>query len=257
MAGVIDIYKAIDAFAPFSLQADYDNSGMKLGYQDTEVTGVLVTLDTTFGVIMEAQAKGCNVIVEHHPVIWTPLREIDPTYPPSKCLLNAARFDIAIISAHTNVDFADGGLNDYAARCAGLTDIKPLSDRTSARIGKLEKPLSLGEYARYLGRVFDEKNIKTVGNLSKIIKKAAIINGGGGSDTQALIDTRNASCDVFITSDVKHNVARLAKELNYAIIELSHHASEAGFMPLMSGVLKAAFPNINIFETTVLENPYN
>ncbi|NLL56592.1 MAG: Nif3-like dinuclear metal center hexameric protein [Clostridiales bacterium] len=254
MAKLIDVYNAIDSFAPYQDQLEYDNSGIKLGDLDTDVTGIMVTLDTTMSVIMEAKERGCNVIVEHHPSIWTPLKSIDNNIPQNQCLINAIKLDIAIISAHTNVDVADGGLNDHIASMMGLKNIRPLA---SARAGELEEPITMGEFAIKLKELFQDKYTLTVGNLNKIVKKVAVISGGGGSDSSSLIETYKDGCDVFVTSDVKHNVARLAKDLNYGIIELSHHASEYPFIDFMVNKLNEKLKGIRIYGTTVLNNPYN
>jgi dinuclear metal center YbgI/SA1388 family protein len=257
MAKLIDVYNIIDEFAPFSTQLVYDNCGIKLGEMNKEITGILVTLDTTVDVVMEAKKMGCNLIIEHHPSIWNPLLKIDYSLPLSNSLVTAIKFDIALISTHTNVDFAKDGLNDYMAKKMGLHNIHCMSTIESARIGELETAVTLREYAETLGKLFNEKNVLTVGDLDKKIKKVGVINGGGGGDTTPIIDSYNLGCDVFVTSDVKHHVARLAKDLNYGIIELSHHASEIDFVPLMVDKLKNKLKNTSVFGTNVLENPYN
>lgn len=256
MAKLIDVYNAIDSFAPYIDQLDYDTSGIKLGDKDADVTGVLVTLDTTLRVIMEAKERGCNVILEHHPSIWKPLSYIDNQLPKSQCLINAIKLDIAIISAHTNVDIANGGLNDYVAKIMGLTNIRTQAN-TFARIGELEKEMTMAEFAAKIKEVFQDKYTLTLGNPNKMIKKVAVINGAGGGDENTVVETFEEGCDVFVTSEVKHNVARLAKELNYGIIELSHHASEYPFIDYMVEKLSEKMKEIRVFGTTVLENPYN
>lgn len=257
MAKLKDVYNAIDSFAPFSTQLDFDNSGIKLGDPDMDVIGIMVTLDTTLGVIMEASERGCNVIIEHHPSIWHSLSSIDYSLPLNQCLISAIKLDIAIISAHTNVDIAKDGLNDYVAKRMGLNGICCLDGADSARTGELMATTTLAEYAKKLGTIFNEKNVLTIGNLNKPVKKVAVINGGGGGDSEAIVNSYKAGCDIFVTSDVKHNVGRLAKDLNYGIIEISHHASEIGFIPLMVDVLNKKLKETRILGTTVLENPYN
>lgn len=256
MAKLIDIYNAIDSFAPYQNQLAYDNSAIMLGDNDLDVTGIMVTLDTTISVIMEANERGCNVIVEHHPSIWKPLSCISSALPLNDCLITAIKLDIAIISAHTNVDIAENGLNDYVARLAGLTNIKTIGS-SLARVGELENPMTMESYANYLKSVFNDKYTLTVGDLNKVIKKVGIINGGGGGDAEAVEATFNEGCDVFITSDVKHNVARLAKDLGYGIIELSHHASEYPFIQFMVEKLSEKLKDTKVYGTTVLNNPYN
>lgn len=255
MTKLKEIIKVIEEFAPLSLQGDFDNCGLKVGNIDTEITGVLVTLDTNIDIVKEAIAKKCNLIIEHHPSIFYPIKSIDYDLPLSKALVLAIKNDIAIYSAHTNVDFTDNGLNDFVAKKIGLNNIYSLS-KSGARMGKLGQSTTLKELADKLKLLFDDKNIKTIGNEQKIINKVAIINGGGGGSTDELLNSISEGCDIFITSDVKYSVSRLAKDLDYGIIEYGHYTSEQDFLPLMRAVLSEKL-NMNIYLAEKQTNPYN
>lgn len=254
MTKLNEIIKVIEEFAPLSLQGDFDNCGLKIGDNDMEITGVLVTLDTNIDIVKEAIAKNCNLIIEHHPSIFYPIKSIDYNLPLSKAIVLAIKNDIAIYSAHTNVDFTENGLNDYVAKKIGLTNIYSLS-KSGARMGNLEST-TLKELAGKLKILFDDKNIKTIGNEHKIVNKVAIINGGGGGSTDELLNSINEGCDIFITSDVKYSVSRLAKDFDYGIIEYGHYTSEQDFLPLMRAVLYEKL-KINIYLAEKQTNPYN
>ena len=105
MVKIADVIQKIEEFAPLFLAEDFDNCGLKIGDASREVTGVLVTVDTDLSVVQEAKETGCNMILEHHPSIWRPLKSIDPVVPLNAALIEAAKNDIAIYSAHTNVDY--------------------------------------------------------------------------------------------------------------------------------------------------------
>ncbi len=100
------ILQAIEEAAPFSLQENYDNSGIQFGHPDKEVSCVLVCLDVTPKVVREAIDLGCDLIVSHHPVVFQPLKKITGDDPAQHALIMAIRHDIAIVSAHTNLDAA-------------------------------------------------------------------------------------------------------------------------------------------------------
>lgn len=250
------VYDLINEFAPFSLQADFDNSGLILGDRKMQIKGIMVTLDTTLPVLIQAKEFGCNLIIEHHPSIWSGIKSFDLSYPLNQALCFAIKNDIAIISAHTNFDFADGGLNDFVAKKMGLTNIKK-DTLSSYRTGVLNECETLKEYAANLSRIFEDKNVMTIGDLTKKIKKVAVINGGGGGDAEVVMDTYNKGCDVYVSGEIKHNVGRLAKDLKYAIIQVSHHNCERDFIPLMVEKLKNKINNINVLSTTMLTNPFN
>ncbi|MFA6867130.1 MAG: Nif3-like dinuclear metal center hexameric protein [Clostridia bacterium] len=253
---VKNIFDKINEFAPYNLQSDYDNSGIMVGDRDMVTNGILVTLDTTLPVLIQAKEFGCNVVVEHHPIIWGGLKTIDPQLPNNDAICYAIKNDIAIISAHTNFDFAENGLNDFVAKKMELNSITK-QNFDSPRIGVLNKITTLKEYAKKLSNIFGDKNVLTVGNLDKPIQKVAVINGGGGSDADIIMDTYRAGCDVYVSGEIKHNVGRLAKELNYAIIQINHQNCELDFIPLMEEKLKEKINTINVLSTTMLTNPFN
>ncbi len=257
MAKIKDVIEIIEKFAPLNLQADFDNCGLKIGNIEQELTGVLVTLDTNLDVVKEAIEKKCNLIIEHHPLIFHAIKKIDSSYPQMQAAMLAIKNDIAVYSAHTNVDFCDGGLNDYVASQIGLQDVKKAGGIDAPRIGVLPEEKTLREFAEELGKLFGDGNFSTIGDKEKKIKRVAVVNGGGGSSDDDLILAMNAGADVFVTGDVKYNVARLAKDANYAIIQIGHYNSEQGFKPLMAKILSSEIKENYIHQATSLLNPYN
>ena len=257
MAKIKEIIEYIETWAPLSLQADFDNCGLKLGETEKDVTGILVTLDTNECVVKEAIEKNCNLIIEHHPSIFRAVKKLDYSLPLVKAMALAIANNITIYSSHTNVDFCDGGLNDYVAKQMGLHNIHYISGPSDPRIGTLEKETTLRDYAKELSNIFNDKLIRTIGDLDKKIKTVAVVNGGGGSSEEDVLLAMREKADVFVTGDVKYNVARLSKDANYAIIQFGHYDSEQGFMPLMANKITQAFPNVTIHQATTLLNPYN
>ena len=257
MVSIKQVINSIEKFAPLELAESFDNCGLKIGNLDEEVTGVLITVDTNVDVVNEAYEKGCNLIIEHHPSIWTPLKSIDVNLPLNKALIEAAQKNIAIYSAHTNVDYTVGGLNDHVAEKIGLKDVKCVSGYSSARIGSIDDVVTIKEYARKLSTLFNDDNISIVGDLNKKISKVAVINGGGGGHSDFIIDAFNSGADVFVTAEVKHSVARLAKDLNYVIIQVGHFSSEKDFLPLIKQVLNKVFSTLNVSMAEKIDSPYN
>ena len=257
MAKIYEIIQYIESFAPLSLQGDFDNCGLKNGDTSMEATGVMITLDTNEDVVLEAIAKNCNLIIEHHPSIFHPIRKLDYTLPLIKAISLAIKNDIAIYSAHTNVDFCDGGLNDYVARQLGLKNIRKCGEPCDPRMGETEETTTLREYAEKVSVILKDKNVLTIGDSDKVITKVALVNGGGGGSEADLLCAVNAGADVYVTGDVKYNVARLAKDMKYAIIQVGHYTSEQGFMTLMSDKLNEKFNSLKTYKATSLPNPYN
>lgn len=253
-----DIIKIIEEFAPLESQASYDNSGLILGDITKEVVGILITLDTNEVVVGEAINKGCNLIIEHHPSIFEPIKGLDYRFPLHKAIVKAIKNDIAIYAAHTNIDFAKDGLNDYVAKKLMLKNVYCLNDdMSSARIGELSQPLTMKAYAEEIKNVLCDKNIITIGEEEKLIKKVAVINGAGGGDKALLIALQEEGVDIFVTADIKYSFARFAKDLNYGIISFGHYDSELGFIDIIEKLLKNKKMDIKVIKTENCSNPYN
>lgn len=129
-ATIGDIARLLEQYAPPSYQESYDNSGLQTGNAHDEVTGVLVTLDCTEAVIEEAIAKGCNLIVAHHPVIFKGLKSLTGRSYVERTIINAIRHNIAIYACHTNLDSVHNGVNAKITEKLQLYNTKVLSHKT-------------------------------------------------------------------------------------------------------------------------------
>ena len=132
MAKVKEIAAALEIFAPLPLQDGFDNAGLQVGLTDAEVTGVLLCLDVTEKILDEAVASGCNLIVSHHPLIFSPLKKITGATYVERCVIKALQNGVAIYSAHTNIDNAQGGVNYRIAEKLGLQNVKILVPKEDA-----------------------------------------------------------------------------------------------------------------------------
>ena len=119
----------IEALAPLAYQESYDNAGLIVGDPSTEITGVLISLDTTEAVVDEAFAKGCNVIVAHHPIVFKGLKKLNGKTYVERTVIKAIKHDIAIYAAHTNLDNVVGGVNFKIAEKLSLQNVQVLSPK--------------------------------------------------------------------------------------------------------------------------------
>ena len=132
MVKIKDIANALEMFAPLPLQEGFDNSGLQIGLTEAEVTGVLLCLDVTEKVVDEAVASGCNLIVSHHPLIFSPLKRITGSNYVERCVLKALANGIAIYASHTNMDSVSGGVNYRIAEKLGLQNVRILVPKGDA-----------------------------------------------------------------------------------------------------------------------------
>ncbi|MDD3876085.1 MAG: Nif3-like dinuclear metal center hexameric protein [Bacteroidales bacterium] len=121
-----DVTNFIESFAPLNIQESYDNCGLITGKFENEVSKVLIALDLTEEVMQEAINKNCNMIITHHPLVFTPLKKIQGQTHIERTLINAIKNNIAIYAAHTNLDFSNKGLSHYFAKLLSLEHVKVL-----------------------------------------------------------------------------------------------------------------------------------
>lgn len=236
---VYDIYDFLDEKYDFSSALEYDNVGLLVGDGREKVTGVLVTLDCTDEAISEAVKQGANLIVTHHPVIFDPLK----TVTEQSLIYRLIRNGISVISAHTNLDQADGGVNDALAEAIGLSDIEKIADSEGFfyRIGELSEPMTSEELAKTVSEKL-ALPVKYVGS-STFIKRVAVCSGSGGSMFGEVINT---GVDAYVTADIKHNVFMDAHASGLTLIDAGHFNSEDIIVEPLSNELRAAFPDLAV-----------
>jgi dinuclear metal center YbgI/SA1388 family protein len=124
-----DIIQTLEQLAPPVLQEQYDNAGLITGSASWECTGVLCSLDATEAVILDAKAKGCNMVVAHHPIVFGGLKKINGKNYVEKAVIAAIKNDIAIYAIHTNLDNVIQGVNNRIADKLGLLNRKILAPK--------------------------------------------------------------------------------------------------------------------------------
>ncbi len=236
---VYDIYDFLDEKYDFSSALEYDNVGLLVGDGREKVTGVLVCLDCTDEAVTEAVKMGANLIVTHHPVIFDPLKSVTE----QSLVYRLIRNGISVISAHTNLDQADGGVNDALAEAIGLENIEKVADSEGFfyRIGEVAEPVSSETLAKTVGEKLNLP-VKYVGS-SAFIKRVAVCSGSGGS---MLPDVLDAGVDAFVTADVKHNVFMEAHAAGLTLIDAGHFNTEDIITERLFDVLNSNFPDIPI-----------
>lgn len=129
MTTIKDIANYLETIAPLSLQESYDNCGLIVGNPVTEVTGVTICLDSTEEVIMDAKKNGCNLVIAHHPIVFSGLKKLNGKNYIERTVISAIKNDVAIYAAHTNMDNIIDGVNRMIAEKIGLVNLKILSPK--------------------------------------------------------------------------------------------------------------------------------
>jgi dinuclear metal center YbgI/SA1388 family protein len=209
---VAQLLATIDRLAPFALAEEWDNVGLIVGRHNRTVSRVLVALELRDEILQEAQERGCDTVVVHHPPIFPSLAALTDD-APSQLVLSAAEQRVSVIAAHTNLDAATGGLNDQMAALLGVSQTRPLranGDDPKVGMGRIGivPTTSLERLVQHVAEVMERPPVTYAGDPGVHISRVALCTGSGAS---MIDDARAAEADVFITSDLKHHDADRAQ----------------------------------------------
>lgn len=234
---VNDIYSFLDERFPFSLACDFDNAGLLLGDKNATVTKAVVCLDCTVSAVDKAIDLGAELIISHHPVIFSGLKEVLSDSIVHRIIQN----NISVISAHTNLDSACGGVNDTLASILELENVESVTgdDGLIYRKGTLKNPLSPAALAKFVGEKLGIAVRYATG--TRDIKTVAVC---GGSGADFLYDTAAQGLDALVTADVKHHFFVDADRLGITLIDGGHFHTENVVINPLTALLQKQFPDI-------------
>lgn len=237
-----DIFNYLCSLAPLELQLEFDNAGFLLGDLDADVKHVLLSLDVTDAVIDEAIRTETDLILSHHPLIWTPPKSLTADDHSSRKLIRLIKHNISVISMHTNLDIADGGVNDVLLSLLGAKCTGTLDGDNCGRVGELSRELELTEFLKLCKRTLRVNGLRYVDGGKKV-KHLAVMGGAGADAMHVAIEK---GCDTYVTADIKYHQFLEAKELGLNLIDADHFCTENPVMTMLSEKLKAAFPALDV-----------
>lgn len=241
-----EIEQALFAMAPREGAMDWDNVGLLLGDPEGAVRRCLVALDITEDVADEALALGCDLIVSHHPVMnckWLPVQTVRSDTPQGRLLLKLLRGGVGAICMHTNLDTANGGVNDALATALGLEDPGPLGDGEGlCRMGTLPAPLPLREFVKAVSRALGCNGVRYADGGRPVCRVA--VGGGACGDYEAA--ALAAGCDTFVTSDLGYHQFLDAKGNGINLVDAGHFPTEDPVCAKLIAYLGARFPDLRI-----------
>ena len=247
----------LDDILNISLAYGWDNVGLLVGEVDNKVNKITLTLELCDDVIDDAIKNGSNLIITHHPLIFSPIKNVVSTDKKQEYIIRLIKNNIALYTAHTNFDMIEGGLNDYVINLLNVKDVLPLENyediNTLGRIAYLNTPMKATEFLAYVQDKFDMKGAKLVSKQDKIIKKIALITGSGAD----FINMANKKADLLITGDLKYHDAQDAYQAGLCVIDAGHYDTEKHFANAMKIFLKQNLSeDLEIYISNSLDNPF-
>lgn len=249
---VQEVYNAIDTFAPFSTQEKWDNSGLLVGSPIWHVKKVLVTLDISLKAIKKAHETGCNLIVSHHPVIFSPMKSLMDESP----VYMLVNYDISAICCHTPLDIAPGGINDLIVQRLRKElnfdeEVQPLDASGLGRIVKFPGLVHISDIAAAAKKALGCQMVRysNVDSREKgLVRWLGICSGSGASLLEELTDGITYRCTCLLTGDVKHDRWYKAEELGINLIDCGHYHTEVIMVPYVAAKLREALPELEVIE---------
>lgn len=218
-AKVKDIVSIIDALAPFDTALPWDNVGLLAGDPEAEVTCIVTALDVTPGVIGEAKTQGAQLIVTHHPILFSPVRRVCADDPQGRLIVSMLEAGISMIAAHTNWDLAGGGSNDALMQAAGFAGAV---GEGALRTAELTPPLAPDALQQALCRSLKTQAL-FYGDRTRPVRRLACCSGAGGEELSAAART---GADCYLTGELKHHELLEAMQLGLRVALVGHGPSE-------------------------------
>ena len=239
---VNDIINILENFAPLKFKEDFDNIGLMVGDRNAELKSILIALDCTLEVIEEAKAKGCNLIISHHPLLFKKPSTITKDTLLGKKIISLVKNDINLYSSHTNLDAVINGVNHEIMNILGFDNFTTLDLSSAAsegdtktgigRLATLSEPRMFNNIISLVKNSLNLSMIRVVGNEEKLINKIAVINGSG-QDYFSLAKKMGAEC--IITGDTTYHYVSDFYEEDMCIIDAGHFNTE---WPAMKHIAK-------------------
>ena len=241
MPTVRKIERLLYDWAPRELAEGWDNVGLLVGSGSAEVRRVLVALDVTEWVADEAVRIGADLIVAHHPVMncrWHEVQNVVDDNSQGRVLTMLLQNRVSAICMHTNLDAAEGGVNDILARLLGLEDIMPFNEEKIGRFGTLKCEKSLEQFLQDVVQSLGCRGLRYRG-AGKLVRRVAV---GGGACAEFVPQVLALGCDTFVTSDVKYHDFLDANGLN--LIDAGHFETENPVCAAVCAYLAERFPQL-------------
>lgn len=251
-----ELVRRLDNITQVENQYDWDNSGLIIGNLEHDIRNILLTLEITPSVVKEAEQKNVQMIISHHPIIFSGRKKFISGEGMENMVYHLIQNGIDVYAAHTNFDMLQGGLNDFFLDCFGIKDRNYLYDEEGKTIGRtfcLKKPTKITAVAKELKRKFVLPEIRLICREDKEISNIGIVTGSG---IDVLFEEDHKDIELFITGDVKYHQAQDILQGNKAVIDAGHFGTEQIFPKAFLSLVQKEILGVNMILSDVNVNPF-
>ena len=240
MATISEIYRHLNTVLPSSLSCDWDNDGLMVcAFPDKKVKKILLALDVTPAVAEYAVQIGAELVISHHPLIFSGIKHMDGHDGTSRKVISLLQNDIAVMSFHTRLDAADGGVNDILASLFSLSDVEKfgVDGDTAARIGTLPKPMAFEDFCRLCKDILGAPSVCGAKGGDTVSRLAVL----GGSGKDYIREAQKMGADTYLTGEVNYNYLLEAAENGLSVVTAGHYHTEDPSLAFFVKTLTEAF----------------
>ncbi|MDN0062386.1 Nif3-like dinuclear metal center hexameric protein [Mediterraneibacter glycyrrhizinilyticus] len=250
-----EIMQVIEAAYPRSAALDFDNVGLLAGRAGKEVNRVYLALDATDAVIDRAIEAGADMLITHHPLIFSPMKRVTDEDFIGRRVVKLIQSDIAYYAMHTNYDVL--GMATLSEKILGIKNSQVLdvtmcedgNEEGIGRVGDLEKPMTLEECCVYVKHKLKLGSLKVFGDMNGTVSRLAVSPGSGKS---AVAPAIAKGADVLVTGDIGHHDGLDAVEQGLAVIDAGHYGTEYIFIDDMKHFLEDKLPVLDVMTTPII-----
>lgn len=252
-----EIIEMIEKDYPLNYALEWDNSGFLAGWDHKEVRRIYIALDATDDIVERAVCAGADMLVTHHPLIFSGQKSINNRSVLGRRLLRLIQADIACYSMHTNYDVCK--MAQLSGEKMGFSGAQVLEvtwegfdGETPMGIGQvadLEEPVTLDECCRKVKEAFGLEHVKVFGEMGKTVQRIAVCPGSGKS---VIDEAVRKQADVLVTGDIGHHEGIDAWDAGLAIIDAGHYGVEHIFISDMGDYLRQRLKEVEIICAPVI-----
>ena len=241
---LIQIVEVANRKFPFNLSEPWDNTGIQVGDPHRGISNIAFSLDVNPATIHFAKNNSCELIVSHHPILINPVKNILASDLTGETIMMAIKSEVDIIALHTNLDAAEGGLNDCLAKLLGLQEVTIPDQASCARAGRLEEPISFESLNDLVKQKWSLNGTTLIcDDPSRMVSRVFLASGSGSGYLGRAVAE---GADVMITGDVKYHSAVDALRLGLPIIDAGHFGMEKHAIKLMADSFREEFEKMGV-----------
>ncbi|MBQ3104402.1 MAG: Nif3-like dinuclear metal center hexameric protein [Lachnospiraceae bacterium] len=246
-----EVIKCLELLVPPHLAESWDNVGLLVGDAEKEIRKIMLALDPSEDVISQAIEVGADLLITHHPLIFSGMKSVTTESYVGKRVCRLMRHDIACYTMHTNFDAT--GMAKTVADLLHLKECRPLepvsedgkADLGIGRIGELDVAITLKEFACHVKEVFRLPDVRVFGEADRLIRCVALVPGSGKEYAKCAMEQ---GAEVLITGDVGHHHGQDAAAQGMAVMDAGHYGLEKVFSSHMEEVLRRELPQTEIIK---------